>query len=1088
MASEVEISAQITGVQSVLSEIEQLREAISNLTTGGAGGMGNVGNSYNAMQPQGDSPQQATAPHPNSGRPRYNAPTIEPAPPASAGRSDGGTDPYESYSHGGYQYTRFRGNHATAQSFLGYATAPLSDMGSLAHLGNGIQQMTSAFIDAHRLHMEHKRVSEEIASHLKEIKAQAQGVTSGGVVTTPDGVGAVSPGAGGMGANIMGMIGKASPWVAAAYGIYAGVRGVSQLSDDFSNYGAGGYREQAISRSAELQYMQNYGYTDRYGFGEGGSVKRYYLDLQELNERTQRESMRWENPLASGMGMGMQMMKTMQPGLYAERRQQAMDELAREMADREAKQLRETLPDLYLRGLGYNLTAGEMDSSIMPGNGSYYAMSKRFAGRDFRALGVEVAERLGRTGLNDLTGLGMDDLDLEKFGLDQKTGKSTMAEALLFMYQNTQRYGGMGSLKQFSGSGFQGNRGMTLDSIARAMVLEDNPAADSVGNLARALGGKFSEGSQAELRNILNEGGNLASTEVSRLGSMTAEQMSLQMLGGSREQIYSNMKGMEGLYEAQVTDARIRLQQTELTGDPKRIAEARTRLTNVLRQRDMASQAPLNYGYQTTEFRNTLTGATAEGEMGVMLNMGASIYDLAGNQSIAEESIRGNIANLERKIRDPRLAVNAEQRRQWYIEKLNLEKRLQGSRRGYMDTAFGEDMSRVGVSGALAGSEVAFAEMFGGAGARLEAEEGSLEAQGAAVGLLRGRYNDMASGRRPSTQKEINETLSQLIEAMSKLTMATERSAQNRFDIPIAIAGQRGAIASTYMSLGISAGAGGMGIAGDFSEGYSEASQEVAGWDAKVADLRARGHDENSGDLLRAKQAAGQARLKQLSLGSSFAGSPLSASSQNAINQSQFELGILNTLPGAVGSRRNVIGSQINLLSGAVEETMARMDFQRQAQGGVLTNADQLRYNDELRGYKTQQVGLFNEMSYGWQSRLMSTIINAPGNFAGVAPGLAMRAAVGSGVRNPLFGSNGFDIPDFMGGASLMGSISGATGTPVGMAVTGMTRTPGASPATPLYVVNVGGQGNMGTRGVDPYRPGENVKMPTPKHLTDTPH
>jgi hypothetical protein len=119
---------------------------------------------------------------------------------------------------------------------------------------------------------------------------------------------------------------------------------------------------------------------------------------------------------------------------------------------------------------------------------------------------------------------------------------------------------------------------------------------------------------------------------------------------------------------------------------------------------------------------------------------------------------------------------------------------------------------------------------------------------------------------------------------------------------------------------------------------------------------------------------------------------------------------------------------------------------------------EEFQYQQQLQSVGQAQLGAYANLSFGWEGRLMSQVINAPGSFSMISPFASARAAVGAGVMNPHLGSRLSSNDFFLRQAGLMSSIAGSTGTPEGFAMTALT---GAHPRNPHMLGLEGGDSGM---------------------------
>ena len=131
----------------------------------------------------------------------------------------------------------------------------------------------------------------------------------------------------------------------------------------------------------------------------------------------------------------------------------------------------------------------------------------------------------------------------------------------------------------------------------------------------------------------------------------------------------------------------------------------------------------------------------------------------------------------------------------------------------------------------------------------------------------------------------------------------------------------------------------------------------------------------------------------------------------------------------------------------AVRAGQAQVDREealiREQNGGHIDPVvlDQLNQQREQLGM--QMTEFQQQYNYGWEARLMSSVVGAGENFALLHSRFSHRAAVRAGVRHPSMGSTEAGPSGYLReGMDIIRSIAGATGTPEGMAVSAMTGTP----------------------------------------------
>jgi hypothetical protein len=185
-------------------------------------------------------------------------------------------------------------------------------------------------------------------------------------------------------------------------------------------------------------------------------------------------------------------------------------------------------------------------------------------------------------------------------------------------------------------------------------------------------------------------------------------------------------------------------------------------------------------------------------------------------------------------------------------------------------------------------------------------------------------------------------------------------------------------------------------------------------------------------------------RAQQEQMKAGLGGYQAPVAMRERLSQGEYAANVLQNVPGAYGPSRAILQQQMGLLNEEAADVQKQLKIVRE-RGGNPEAEHQL--NNQLRSIGTQQLGMFNQLSYGWENRLISRMIGAPGNFNVEARGFALADAVGAGVANPHFGATAGQLPHFMRQA---------------MIVPQMGRTPGLVGAMPAEQVGVYGFGNMG--------------------------
>lgn len=155
----------------------------------------------------------------------------------------------------------------------------------------------------------------------------------------------------------------------------------------------------------------------------------------------------------------------------------------------------------------------------------------------------------------------------------------------------------------------------------------------------------------------------------------------------------------------------------------------------------------------------------------------------------------------------------------------------------------------------------------------------------------------------------------------------------------------------------------------------------------------------------------GRLALQRANLGMEQAETPLTTATRAGLSRSSFAIDVLGSMPGAFGNLRGAYQQQVTGLEEAIRQVQGMREQQRQ--GGNLTPEADLRYQERLQDLGRQQAGAFNAFSYGWQDRLISTVVGHPGNF-NLNARVPEMAAVMSGAFSPFLGTTGRNLPYFL--------------------------------------------------------------------------
>jgi hypothetical protein len=353
---------------------------------------------------------------------------------------------------------------------------------------------------------------------------------------------------------------------------------------------------------------------------------------------------------------------------------------------------------------------------------------------------------------------------------------------------------------------------------------------------------------------------------------------------------------------------------------------------------------------------------------------------------------------------------------------------------------YGMASGRLGVASSLVGMESSEASLFGGIGDIYSSRMAGAGITGQQAGLVRGQ---LAGDFGPITMQERLSLQERLNTLMRQEAEQREGAVRGLSQMQIALAQTAGGIAGSQQSRAFLFGAGGVEGFGYASRTSGMAAAEGQAAQDRVRMLRARGVSDDNPEMQSAVLAAemAQTRAAESEMGATQV--PFSLGLRQSESRERFALSALSMFPGQYGSMRALLSNQMNTQEEKGREITSRRDAHAAQYGGKLPDHLAFSYEQQLQQVALEQAGTFNQLSYGWESRLQSQMLGTPGGMSFITPSLSFRAAVGNGVRNPHMGATGEDVPMFLRQAMLASSIAGATGTPEGFAVTAMTGASG---------------------------------------------
>ncbi len=186
--------------------------------------------------------------------------------------------------------------------------------------------------------------------------------------------------------------------------------------------------------------------------------------------------------------------------------------------------------------------------------------------------------------------------------------------------------------------------------------------------------------------------------------------------------------------------------------------------------------------------------------------------------------------------------------------------------------------------------------------------------------------------------------------------------------------------------------------------------------EAKLTELRQTAPAGSA--LVREQEAVvTQARLGVAQSRTNLANVTIPVEMRERRSQSAYELQVLQNVPGAYGNIRQVQQNRIQ----EIAEEMGLLEARLRDEGDNMTPEGRFQLRERIRGLGMEQAGAFQQLSFGWESRLTSQAVNAGGNFGFVANVLAspMRAVM-SGIANPHYGATPGTHLDYMRWAGLV--------------------------------------------------------------------
>jgi hypothetical protein len=358
--------------------------------------------------------------------------------------------------------------------------------------------------------------------------------------------------------------------------------------------------------------------------------------------------------------------------------------------------------------------------------------------------------------------------------------------------------------------------------------------------------------------------------------------------------------------------------------------------------------------------------------------------------------------------------------------------------RAYAEEMFGRGMAQATGGYISAVTAASRARIFGGGSAISGTAAGVASGIDDQIAQLR---NLMDHGLRNEREKlEISNQIKQLEKEKMEQVQAIFQSGEMR---SIGAAGTRLTESGATAQIGFLRGVGGTAGVGLAVGIVGSARGLVNQINQSIRKARQEGYEEDSEFMQNLRNQLAQAQVGETQAEIGMGSTPLSIGIQRSLSAGQYQVQALSMLPGAYGNIRGALQGQLRTLQRAAEELTGMRASALANASPENREAIDFAFQQRMQQIGLQQASVFQQLSYGWESRLISQALGTPGNFGSLDRRFSYMSAVLGGVRNPHFGASAADQPYFMSQALYPGSIAGATGTPAGFGVTALT---GAAP------------------------------------------
>ncbi len=561
----------------------------------------------------------------------------------------------------------------------------------------------------------------------------------------------------------------------------------------------------------------------------------------------------------------------------------------------------------------------------------------------------------------------------------------------------------------------------TGDFASLAAALRNNPKGNLDGYFQRAV-----------RASALNVDSSIAGSGLSYTQANTAL---IGAMGASTGQRAASMDQGD-LYFSQlqgITD-----EQLAISKDPVRVAQLTAQRQQILSQRESNRTAAISLRYQGRFSLNSAdmsaygTGANIA-QFGDDPDQVAGLMGYQGQLYGEQADLYGEMSQNKRFSPEERAQYAAQAYAARYQATIGIARQIGGFRQGLVQ-------GNIGIATAEVGAGISEANLFGGIESIYNNQLGQVGITQQQIALTRGQ---IAGEYGPTTMQERQDLQRRLTELLQQETVAREGAVRGLSQMQVALASTAQGIAGTQQQRAYLTGSGGIEGFAYASSSSSAAAGVARAAQARVSMLRSRGVAEDNPEMQSAMLQLEQAQTGAVAAEVGATQVPFSLGLRQEESRERFGLQALSMFPGQYGSMRALLGKQMGTQEHMAEEITQRRDAHRAQYGGHLPEHLEFEYQQQLQQVALQQAGTFNQLSYGWESRLQSQMMGTPGSAAFITPSMSFKAAVGSGVVNPHMGATQEQVPFFLRQAMLASSIAGATGTPEGFGVTALT---GAAP------------------------------------------